>query len=443
MMKRTRTFLGLLVFSNLLLAAFFIWRLQTENQRAFLPGETTHGHHQIELACEACHIPFEGVPQKACLDCHAEELEMSGDSHAESVFTDPRSLAELELLDARLCVSCHVEHRPEMVTAMGVTVPDDHCFHCHFDIAEQRPTHVEMDFNSCAAAGCHNFHDNRALYEDFLLKHSNEPEILATPIVTARDEPESVGPSLSSGEHDALAEPDVDPELLAEWSRTTHARAGVNCSDCHTAGNSEARWSDSLTHEACASCHEDEVSGFLGGKHGMRLASGLSPMSPSLARLPMDPEAMERELGCTSCHGAHEFDTARAAVHSCLECHADTHSKSYRDSPHFELWRAEASGLAAAGSGVSCATCHLPRETHKKGGDKWVSVQHNQNANLQPNEKMIRGVCMKCHGLSFSIDALADRALVERNFRGRPSRHVESVDMAVRRAIEELKRRKK
>ena len=63
--------------------------------------------------------------------------------------------------------------------------------------------------------------------------------------------------------------------------------------------------------------------------------------------------------------------------------------------------------------------------------------------NLQPNEKMIRGVCMKCHGLSFSIDALADPVLIERNFQGQPSRHVESVDMAVRRAIEDLRRKEK
>lgn len=440
---RTRTSWGLLVFCNLLIGAFFIWRLQTDNQQAFLPGEATHGHHQIELACEACHIPFEGVPQKACLDCHAEELEMANDSHAESVFSDPRNLAELELLNARLCVSCHVEHRPEMVTSMGVTVPDDHCFHCHFDIAEQRPTHTEMDFNTCATAGCHNFHDNRALYEDFLLEHSDEPGVLVTPLVSKRDEPEALGPPLSFGDHYAPADREVDPALLAEWAGTVHARTGVNCSDCHVAEDPKALWDDSPTHKACKSCHENEVSGFLGGKHGMRIASGLSPMSPSLARLSMDPEAMERELGCTSCHDAHKFDTTRAALDSCLGCHADNHSKSYKDSPHFKLWQEEVSGIGVPGSGVSCATCHLPRESHKKGDDKWVLVQHNQNKNLQPNEKMIRGVCMECHGLSFSIDALADPVLIERNFQGQPSRHVESVDMAVQRAIEDLKRKKK
>ena len=52
---------------------------------------------------------------------------------------------------------------------------------------------------------------------------------------------------------------------------------------------------------------------------------------------------------------------------------------------------------------------------------------------LKPNEKMIRPVCMSCHGLGFAIDALADRALIERNFDGQPEVHVESMDLVKRR----------
>ena len=59
-----------------------------------------------------------------------------------------------------------------------------------------------------------------------------------------------------------------------------------------------------------------------------------------------------------------------------------------------------------------------------------VMVDHNQNANLSPNTKMIRSSCMQCHGLEFSIDALADPELVENNFNGRPSVHVETMDLA-------------
>jgi hypothetical protein len=56
---------------------------------------------------------------------------------------------------------------------------------------------------------------------------------------------------------------------------------------------------------------------------------------------------------------------------------------------------------------------------------------------------MIRPVCMNCHGLGFSIDALADPALINNNFSGQPSIHIESMDMAEIRSIEaeEKKRR--
>ena len=86
-------------------------------------------------------------------------------------------------------------------------------------------------------------------------------------------------------------------------------------------------------------------------------------------------------------------------------------------------------GHAAPGSGVSCATCHLPRGVHGTDVGKRVLAQHNQNDNLRPVSKMLRTVCLSCHGLAFSIDALADRELGRRNYAGRPSRHVESMDM--------------
>ena len=78
---------------------------------------------------------------------------------------------------------------------------------------------------------------------------------------------------------------------------------------------------------------------------------------------------------------------------------------------------------------ISCASCHLPRR-HDQGS---VSVVHNQNDNLRPNEKMVRDVCLPCHGLGFSLDALADTALVKKNFRGRPARRLETLNMVEKR----------
>ena len=49
---------------------------------------------------------------------------------------------------------------------------------------------------------------------------------------------------------------------------------------------------------------------------------------------------------------------------------------------------------------------------------------------------MVRSVCLSCHGLGFTLDALADRDLVERNFNGRPAAHVESLSLVERRLRE-------
>jgi hypothetical protein len=417
------------------------------DQRYLLPGTTTSGHYQIEISCNACHTPWMGVKGKACHDCHASELKAANDSHPKSKFTDPRNADRLKLIKADDCVICHREHLPEQTRAMGVTMPDDYCLHCHQDTLKERPSHKDFTFNSCATAGCHNYHDNTALYEDFLLKHADEPKFKKPATRPLRNLMaflvESGGTRtstpLTAREQNAPATVKSDAALLKSWETTAHAKVGVNCTSCHAkqdSGATASRWSDTVDHSACASCHADETSGFLAGKHGMRLAQGLTPMLPALARLPMKSDAAHRELNCISCHGAHEFDTRKAAVDSCLSCHNDVHSLSYRGSPHFDLWQKELAGDGPPGSGVTCATCHLPRESRSVDGTSRVLVQHNQNLNLRPNEKMLRSVCLDCHGLEFSIDSLADAELVRTNFIGRPARHVESIDLALKRRME-------
>jgi formate-dependent nitrite reductase cytochrome c552 subunit len=154
-------------------------------------------------------------------------------------------------------------------------------------------------------------------------------------------------------------------------------------------------------------------------------------MRPELARQPMKVLAYGRELGCTSCHSAHSFDIVKAQVEACLGCHDDTHSRAYIGSPHHRLWQAELTGQAQKGSGVSCASCHMPLIKADGGaGDAWIFVNHNQNDNLRPSEKMIRSICNDCHGLQFSLDALADDRLALSNYAGHPIIRVRSIDWA-------------
>ena len=100
---------------------------------------------------------------------------------------------------------------------------------------------------------------------------------------------------------------------------------------------------------------------------------------------------------------------------------------------HFQVWRKAQNGEINKNQGVSCATCHMPALEQKSGFKTATATQHNQNENLRPNEKMIRTVCLHCHSLEFSIDALADKALINSNFNGRGSQHIKSIDMAIAR----------
>ncbi len=400
----------------------------------FLPGSTTDGHYQIELACESCHVEAfadRSQMQGACVECHGGELARVDDSHPRSKFTDPRNADRVAVLDARECITCHQEHRPEITSSMGLSLPTDYCYRCHEDIGEDRPTHADLAFDSCSNVGCHNFHDNRALYEDFLVEHRGEPEMRPVAQVAWRERDRAVHEArrdpLGAADHDA---PSDLPELgrwVGEWAGTSHAQAGTQCSDCHI--DESGVWSNAVAVSQCGSCHELEEAGFLGGRHGMRIDAGFAPMRPAMARLPMHADSGDEVLDCNACHGAHDYDTQHAAADACLACHADEHSRAWEDSSHATAWRAEIAGESEAGTGVSCATCHLPRMAHP-GDPKRSIVGHNQNDFLRPRDKMIRSSCLQCHGLAFALDSLADPALVTTNFRGRPTRKVESIHFA-------------
>lgn len=433
--------------------------LQLDSDKTmFLPGQTTHGHHQIEMACGSCHTEAFAdaeVIQDACVNCHGDSLKAAKDDHPRSKFTDPRNADRLAILDARYCATCHIEHRPEITAGMGVTVPEDVCFLCHQDIAEDRPSHSEMAFNTCTAAGCHNFHDNRALYEDFLVKHMDAPafingKMLESNLLSIAEQlpeyPLENFPikSLSMSDMVAANQSTHSSTVEQDWLASSHAAAGVNCLACHSSAESE--WFDKPDHNQCQTCHQGEVKGFLQGKHGMRLDverlnQALPPMHVSLARLPMKASAADAELSCNSCHGAHTFDSQAAATTACLGCHNDEHSLAYESSSHAELWRKELAGELPVGSGVSCATCHMPRTEvdYFWGTFTHNEVNHNQSETLKPNEKMIRPVCLECHGLGFAIDALADETLIKTNFGGPPTIHVESIDLARSRLKEQEK----
>lgn len=201
-----------------------------------LPGRTSDGHHQLETECAACHDALTGATNARCLACHGADLADAEDSHSEAKFRDPRNADRIAAMNAAECTTCHAEHTPGRTRVGGVTVPADFCVRCHEDVGRERPSHSDYPFDGCAASGCHNFHDNRALYRDYLVRHADEPDVLPVAVVPVRSS--------------TAADPDPSAR--------------------------------------CEECHAREREGFLRGRHGMRLAKALSPMSPrrGAARVP-------------------------------------------------------------------------------------------------------------------------------------------------------------
>ncbi len=420
----------------------------SEDKTAILPGTTTNGHHQIEQQCDVCHtnekkknvFTSSGVPNSACTNCHGEDLENFSDSHPTRKFKNPENAIFTQHIDALSCVECHSEHNAKITENMGVTIPEDFCAHCHEVTLENLESHQTLAFNTCDASGCHNYHDNVALAPGFLLKQFNvadhkEVKIRPTGDLLDRMAEEGIRlkDPLTASQANAPADKLEDGTHLDDWDHSAHARAGVNCMDCHTDRRNApgVAWIENPTHKTCAKCHDVETEDFYKGKHGMRLKEDLSPMTPAMARIAMHTDAAHQELDCNSCHTSHRYDREFASYQACIQCHDDEHTQNYEKSKHFKAWKSEIKHASPTGSGVSCATCHMP--TVERGGS--LVVNHNQSENLTPNEKMLKNTCLHCHGAEFAMSALADENLIQKNFFGEPERRHPGVSWAVEAAV--------
>jgi hypothetical protein len=224
---------------------------------------------------------------------------------------------------------------------------------------------------------------------------------------------------------DSVSQADLE-QINPLWQDSAHALAGVNCSSCHQDENTKA-FVARPNSESCQSCHEAQVETFLLGKHGIRTYEGLSPLTPAMARLPMKESAMGKQMNCNACHNVHSVNTFTAAVDSCLSCHNDVHSLNYKRSKHGSLFAAAGSLPRPTPELVTCATCHLPRQP--QGESETIFVNHNNTYNLLPRDRMVKQVCMNCHGLEYSYNSIFDEELVEANFDRPPNQELETLEL--------------
>lgn len=239
----------------------------------------------------------------------------------------------------------------------------------------------------------------------------------------------------SSWSDPVLADRVSDAELQQitdRWQNSAHALAEINCTSCHQAENSQIIVAHP-NHESCQSCHQTQVDTFLLGKHGIRLLEGESPLTPALAHLPMKGKALDKTMNCNTCHDVHSVNTALAAVDACLTCHNDAHSLNYKSSKHGQLWLAQGRLPRPTEQSTTCATCHLPRQVSES--TEGVTVNHNSTYTLKPRDRMVKEVCMNCHGMEFAYNSIFDDDLVESNFARPPTQNLDTIEMV--RALEQ------
>ena len=218
--------------------------------------------------------------------------------------------------------------------------------------------------------------------------------------------------------------------ITQEWAKSLHSVNDINCSSCHLVEETK-EFVAFPDHESCRSCHESEVETFLLSKHGIRLLEGMSPLTSKMAHIPMKKDSLDLKMNCNSCHDVHSVNTFQASVDSCLVCHNDSHSLNYENSKHFGMYSSGGELPRPTNGMVTCATCHLPRNEK----NDVVHVNHNNTYNLLPRDRMVKDVCINCHGLEFAYSSIFDDELVSENFARSPTLKLETFDLV--RALEE------
>ncbi|GAB4537655.1 MAG: hypothetical protein Tsb0014_26640 [Pleurocapsa sp.] len=161
-----------------LLLVWFIAAFVLDRRSIFLPGETSHGHVLFEASCSSCHEGFKPVSNETCNRCH--EAELAKDVHGAQKFRDPRWAELLTNLDVLTCTACHAEH--VHMFGRGVHLQPDLCMSCHQGVIEgDLASHNGFTPDGCWTAGCHNFHDHRAISTGFLRQNLDQPWLLPKP----------------------------------------------------------------------------------------------------------------------------------------------------------------------------------------------------------------------------------------------------------------------
>lgn len=287
------------------------------------------GHpHQVDgpnkLKCTSCHDPH-GVLTRAmrtdrCIECHKTPKTMPwcASSHAKA---------------GMACVECHNPHSD--APALGAANAQV-CNRCHTEKAElEKPGHPHQVNGSHGfkCVTCHNPHDN--------LSNKNRLDQCMSCHNTPKTMP---------------------------WCASTHAKAGVLCTDCHDPHGTYPALG-AAEPKVCYQCHKEKA-------ELERVAHPHQILGPNGHR-------------CVTCHNPHDNVRRETRVNVCLTCHKGHPTMAWKSSTH-------------ALQNVACVDCHNPHPCTDV--PQIVDITHTQvnRPKRMPMSVEEPRVCFRCHQKIFA-----------------------------------------
>ena len=175
----------------------------------------------------------------------------------------------------------------------------------------------------------------------------------------------------------------VTPMIVAQHKTGAHARAGLNCADCH--GSDHRNMPIVTGKKVCGKCHEQQTREMLASKH----ANSWNNMWNN-ARYFSQPQAIQQQgcarchdistgfndvldVRCDYCHSTHEFSVKEArSPAACTTCHMGPdhpQAEAFAASGHGRRYNADGSDPDTGGVVPTCITCHQPGGSHNVSGN--------------------------------------------------------------------------
>lgn len=330
------------------------WRASTA------PGPSSRAHAEVVGNCDACHMPFKGLPNEKCLTCH-EELKQFHASVA-----------------AQKCSACHVEHKGPTADLTRATA------RASFDHALTgfvlRGAHSKV-----ACATCHD-RPIAQLGETCGSCHQDTHQGALGSNCSACHRPEAWKPALHLlGEH----------RLSMEGG---HAKL-TQCVSCHAKGKN-------LTAAvACAACHEQAHGGTAAACEGCHEVKAWTPAKFDHAFCTCILPQQHQTVGCLGCHkdwnftrtpslcsGCHEQQRKHDALGECSLCHS---AVSWKKNQFNHNQRAKLK-LTGEHLKVACESCHPANKGSLKFRGLPLQCEgcHRKQGEAAHGDF---GPCAKCH----------------------------------------------